>query len=122
MDRLYRQMLLEHWKDPKNFGKMKHPTTHSSLLNPSCGDTILMELRVRKGKIQDVKFTGEGCVLSRASASMLTEYMKGKSASQILSLDKTFIEELLGTPITPSRLKCVLLPLEAAQKALHSQN
>jgi nitrogen fixation NifU-like protein len=117
-DDLYRHILLEHWKNPKNSGTLKNKSARSFALNPSCGDKIAMDVLIEKGKIRDVKFTGEGCVLSQASASMLTEYAKGRSVKELQTLDVAFMQHLLEIPLTPVRLKCVLLSLEVLQKAI----
>ena len=117
----YREEILEHYKNPRNFGELAKPDKKIEESNPLCGDTIRMTIRLSdKGKediITDVKFTGEGCVLSTAAASVVTDYLKGRSLSEVKKIKKEKILELLGgIEVNPARLKCVLLPLEALRK------
>jgi nitrogen fixation NifU-like protein len=87
----------------------------------SCGDKIRIEIILSGNRIEDIRFTGEGCAINQAAASMLTEKVKGKSVAEIMKLDLQYVEGLLGTTLTPSRVKCAMLPLEAIQKAIWTQ-
>lgn len=132
MDDIYRENILDHYKNPRNFGKLKNPTASFSLYNSACGDKITMELRVKNpaspaGKqeskvkiIDEIKFSGEGCAISMASASMLTEKVMGENIHKIKKLNMQDILDMLGITLTPTRLKCALLPLEVLQKAINS--
>lgn len=117
----YREEILEHYKNPRNFGEILKPDKVIEEANPLCGDTIKLTLRLTKGVgkslISDAKFSGEGCVLSTASASLVTDFLKGKSLTEVKKIKKEKILDLLGgVEVNPARLKCVLLPLEALRK------
>ncbi len=88
------------------------------LSNPLCGDEVKVYVKFEGEKVSKINFEGKGCVISQASASILTEELKGKKKEEILSLDKNFMLKLLRIPLGPNRLKCALLPLEAIQKAI----
>jgi len=115
---MYREEILEHYRHPMNFGTLKRPTHSASAANPLCGDHLTLQLRVdAKGKIQDVAFEGSGCALSIASASLFTEWMKGKSVKQVQKVGEAQIQKLIVAPIGPARLHCVLLSYVALQRA-----
>lgn len=123
MDSYYRENILDHYKNPRNFGKLNKPTAGFKLFNSACGDVISMEVKTgttpsSNKTITDIKFQGEGCAVSMASASLLTTYAKGKEVQDILALGTEDVLKLLGITLTPSRLKCALLPLETLQKTL----
>lgn len=118
---LYRDLILDHYKHPRNFGHLEKPDVVMEEGNVTCGDRIVMEIKF-KGNIEDIRFNGEGCAISQASASMLTEKVKGMSRKQVRKLSRIDIEEMLGTTLTPSRVKCATLPLEVLQKAMVSLN
>lgn len=117
---LYRENILDHYKHPRNFGHLDGANISSEEINMSCGDKIRIEINVNDGAVRDIRFSGEGCAINQASASMLTEKVIGMSIAEVMKLDLEYIEGLLGTTLTPSRVKCALLPLEAIQKALQS--
>lgn len=117
---IYRETILDHYKNPRNFGRLVSPTAHTEEINISCGDRIIVDVLVESGHVTDIRFIGEGCAIHQASASMLTEKVKGMDVSQVLALAREDVEALLGTSLTPSRIKCALLPLEAIQKAVQS--
>lgn len=130
MDDLYREHILDHYKHPRNFGHLDGADVKSEEINVSCGDRIVIEVKVKvnskprsdRGKklkvIEAIRFSGEGCAINQASASMLTEKVIGMTSAEVLKLDLEYIEALLGTKLTPSRVKCAILPLEAIQKAV----
>ena len=118
MSDLYRDLILDHWKNPHNFGKLKKPTVEIKEANPLCGDDIELQIVVKKEKITDVKFSGEGCALSQAGASILTDILKGKSLSQVKRITEEKFLKILGIRPNPARLKCALLSFSALQKAL----
>lgn len=119
---LYRDIILDHYKHPRNFGHLEGSDVKSEEINVSCGDRVVMEilLSADKKKIADIRFSGEGCAINQASASMLTEKVKGMAIASVMRLGRKDIEKLLGTTLTVSRVKCAVLPLEAIQKALQS--
>ncbi len=123
MDSYYRENILDHFKNPRNFGRLNKPTAGFKFFNSACGDVISMEVKTgtkpsNSKTIADIKFQGEGCAVSMASASLLTDFVKGKKVQDILSLTTEDVLKLLGITLTPSRLKCALLPLETLQKTL----
>ena len=119
MDDLYREQILEHHRTPHNHGVLAEPSVSLDGRNPSCGDVITMQLVLdTAGTITDVAFSGRGCAISQASASLLTDELRGKSADEILALGTPYVMELLGVEVGPSRVHCALLGLETTQKAI----
>lgn len=116
---IYKDIILDHYQNPRNFGKLNSTTAAVSVSNPLCGDKISMEINEEGSLIKEISFSGEGCAISKASASMLTEFARGKSKDELRNLDRTFIINMLGVELSPNRLKCALLPLEALIKILN---
>ncbi|HXV99829.1 MAG TPA: SUF system NifU family Fe-S cluster assembly protein [Anaerolineae bacterium] len=113
MDDFYKENILDHYRHPRNAGKLEQPTHSHEEHNPLCGDVIRMDLHVNDNNIIDqVAFAGKGCAISQASASMLTEMIKGKSLDEAKQIGKEQILEALGIEIGPVRLKCALLSLK----------
>ena len=119
MDDLYRDYILEHYLRPHNFGVIDDANAQHEGANPLCGDRITMQLRLSGGKIAAVGFTGRGCAISQASASLLTDDIKGKEIDDAAKLTADHVLELLGIEVSPARLKCALLSLDTLQHALH---
>lgn len=115
---LYREEILEHWKSPQNWGVVNNGNFVIDESNPLCGDSIHLTGKISDGKISDIKFTGDGCVISRASSSILTEYIKGKSTKETQALNQQDFLSLIEIPLTAARLKCALLSYSALQKIL----
>lgn len=114
---------MDHYRNPRNFGcKDCKSNAASELHNPSCGDKIQVRVLVQNGIVTDICFEGYGCSLSTASASILTEFVKGKTISDIKYLDANKVVQLLHIDVTPARMKCALLPLEAIQEAVNSNS
>ncbi len=119
MDDLYRDEILEHYREPHNFGTLDAPSASFEGHNPLCGDRITMMLVVDDaGTVSEVAFSGRGCAISQASASMLTDEIKGRPVSEIEEMTNQDILDLLGIEISPARLKCALLSLSTLQNAL----
>ena len=118
MDDLYRDYILEHYRRPHNFGVLEAPTNKHEGANPLCGDRITLMLVVRDGVVADVAFTGRGCAISQASASLLTDEIKGKPVAEVETLTSEDLLDLLGIEISPARLKCALLSLDTLEHAL----
>jgi nitrogen fixation NifU-like protein len=119
MDSLYRDEILEHYRRPHNFGTLERPDVSFEGANPLCGDRITLMLDLDPGgTVTDVAFTGRGCAISQASASLLTDTLRGRTADELLRLGKDDILDLLGIEISPARLKCALLSLDTLQRAL----
>lgn len=115
---LYTEELLEHYRHPQNFKKLPNPTHQVTLQNPLCGDVITLFLVVKQGIVQESSFIGKGCAISTASASLMTEYFKGKSLEKLRKTDNKSTMKIVGIDVSPGRLKCLLLPFEAFKKAL----
>lgn len=115
MDDLYREIILDHYQHPHNHGTLPDADVSYEDSNPLCGDRIRMDLKIRDGIVEDVKFSGKGCAISQASASMLTDEIKGKSLEDIRHIDKQVILDMLGIPLGPTRIKCALLPLKVVK-------
>ncbi len=122
MDNLYRENILDHFKNPRNFGKIKNYSHSYQGENQFCGDRINVYLKVdtNRKSVADISFTGEGCAIAIASASMLFEKIKKSKLSAIEKIDQEDIQKMLGVKLTISRLKCALLPIEVLHKALLS--
>ena len=118
MDDLYRDYILEHYRRPHNFGVLENATISQEGANPLCGDRITMQLRVHDGVIDGVGFTGRGCAISQASASLLTDEIKGKGVDAASAMTSADVLEMLGIEISPARMKCALLSLETLHGAL----
>lgn len=123
MDDLYRDEILEHYREPHNFGTLDAPDAVHEGHNPLCGDRITMMLSVDDaGNVSDVAFSGRGCAISQASASLLTDEVKGRPVAEIEAMTNQDILDLLGIEISPARLKCALLSLDTLQRALEERD
>ena len=111
-EQFYREYILDHYKNPRNFGRIEGADITHEEYNPLCGDMVGMDFRVRDGVIEDVMFHGRGCAISQASASLLTERLKGMSLEDARKIGKEDVLEELGIDISPARLKCALLSLK----------
>lgn len=118
MDDLYRDYILEHYRRPHNFGVLESPSASFEGANPLCGDRITMQLGIRDGKVAEVAFTGRGCAISQASASLLTDEVKGMTVEQAAAFRADDLLDLLGIEISPARLKCAMLSLDTLEHAL----
>ena len=122
MDDLYRDEILEHYRQPHNFGTLEAPDAVHEGSNPLCGDRITMMLALADdGTVRDVAFSGRGCAISQASASMLTDGIKGRPIREVEAMTNQDILDLLGIEISPARLKCALLSLDTLHHALQAR-
>jgi nitrogen fixation NifU-like protein len=118
MDELYRENILEHYKRPHNWGELERADHEFHDFNPLCGDELTVQLSVdSEGRIEDVRFSGHGCAISQASASMASDEVKGMTTEELLRLDRSFVLDLLGIDISAQRLKCALLSLKVLKGA-----
>ena len=122
VDELYRERILEHASSPHNWSPPASPLGRVDLefreLNPVCGDDLTVKLTVQPdGEILDLRFEGHGCAICQAAASMASDQIRGMRASEIITLDRSFILQLLGTDIPPLRMRCALLPLKVLKSA-----
>jgi nitrogen fixation NifU-like protein len=119
MNDIYCEEILEHYRSRRHRGPLANADTTFEDDNPLCGDRIRMEVRFQPdGAIAEVRFCGEGCAISQATASMLCEHAAGKPPTAVTGWDKSEVLNLLGISLTPVRLKCALLPLKVLQAAL----
>jgi nitrogen fixation NifU-like protein len=111
-DQFYREFILDHYRNPRNFGRIEGADVSHEEHNPLCGDIVGMDFRLDDGVIADVRFHGRGCAISQASASLLTERLKGKSLEEARAITKEDVLDELGIEISPARIKCALLSLK----------
>ncbi len=118
---IYRELILDYYRNPRNFGKLEHFDISSHDTNPLCGDEIDMQIRVGEDrKIEEIKFSGKGCAISLASASMLTELAKGRKLEWVKEVSKEDIVNMLGNPeLGPSRIKCALLGMKVLKTGVY---
>ncbi|MDE1865635.1 MAG: SUF system NifU family Fe-S cluster assembly protein [Candidatus Micrarchaeota archaeon] len=115
---IYAEEIISHYEHPHNKGKIANASVDFHEYNPTCGDDITVYLDIRDGKVRDAKFDGQGCAISMASASMLTDEIKGKSMAELEKTGVKELIELIGIDPGPARLKCATLSLKAIKKAL----
>jgi nitrogen fixation NifU-like protein len=120
-DQMYREVILDHYKNPRGHGLMEDADAQADGQNPLCGDEVSIYVAFGEDgdTIEEVKFSGRGCAISQAATSMLTEMVKGRSASQVATLPRDELLDEIGIPLTPVRLKCALLGLSTLKLALH---
>ena len=119
IEMMYKELILDHYKHPQNFGKLENADVTHREANVLCGDVIEIQLKFNgEKKISDAKFTGSGCAISQASTDILTGSVKGKRIDDIKNMDSGYVLKLLGIEISPMRLKCALLPLAALKSAV----
>jgi nitrogen fixation NifU-like protein len=115
---IYRQYILEHFREPRNHGHLEQPDIHVADTNPLCGDRIELDLRVCDGRVTEVRFDGRGCAISQAAASMLTERIEGATLEELRALTPVDMLEMLGVTIGPARQRCALLSLRVLHEGI----
>ena len=120
-DQLYREVILDHYKNPRGHGVIEDADAEAEGQNPLCGDEVSIYVAFGEDgeTIENVKFSGRGCAISQAATSMLMEMAKGRTALQVATLDKDELLAEIGVPLTPVRLKCAMLGLTTLKVALH---
>ena len=120
MSSIYSEIILDYYRYPRNKGTLSHAQIHARDSNPLCGDVVEMQMALdEKNSVKDVKFNGQGCAISQASASMLTELVKGKSLDEVRKISKEDILSLIGGQLTAVRLKCALLSLKVLKTGIY---
>lgn len=115
-DDLYRENIIQHYKHPQNYGVLENADINMHAKNPSCGDELFLFLQTQDGKIKDIKWKGEGCAISQAATSMLSQEIKNKSLQEISKMSEQDIRDMLGVDISPARQKCAFLSLTTLQE------
>jgi nitrogen fixation NifU-like protein len=118
VEELYREQILDHYAHPRNRGTLDDPDISCEWDNPVCGDVVRFDIRLQDGRVSEVRFSGQGCVISMASASMLTEEILDKTVEELQALQDEDIFRMLGIRLGPVRAKCGRLPLQVLQKGL----
>lgn len=118
MDELYREQILEHYKRPRNFGVLENPDLEFEDSNPFCGDQQHVMIRLDEDdRVAEVRFDGQGCAISTAATSLLTDELAGMSRQELLQIDKQMVLDLLGIDISATRMKCAMLGLKVIKSA-----
>jgi nitrogen fixation NifU-like protein len=120
-DQFYREVILDHYKNPRSYGTLENPDAQAEGQNPLCGDEVTVSVRFAADgeTIEQIGFEGQGCAISQAATSMLTEIVTGRTATEVAALPKEELLEEIGIPLTPIRLKCAILGLGVLKVALH---
>ncbi|MGH8104550.1 MAG: Fe-S cluster assembly sulfur transfer protein SufU [bacterium] len=116
---MYREFILDHYKNPRNYGGCAHPTIVHDDGNPLCGDELHLELEIADNTLKDIKFKGHGCAISMAAMSILSEMVAGKPLDEVKKVNKDDMLKALYIPIGPARIKCALLGLKALKSAAY---
>jgi nitrogen fixation NifU-like protein len=119
LDSLYREVILDHYKNPRGHGVIEGADAEAEGQNPLCGDEVSIAVAFDGDRIADVKFQGRGCAISQASTSMLMDMVKGRTAEEVAAMSREELLDEVGIPLTPVRLKCALLGLGVLKLALH---
>jgi nitrogen fixation protein NifU and related proteins len=118
---MYQERILQHYRNPKNFGQLEHPDFSAEESNPLCGDHIRMDIQLdpAKEKVAEIRFSGDGCAISVASASMLTQKLTGQPLAAVEKVTRDDVLQLVAIPLSPVRVKCALTGFTALGRALH---
>lgn len=118
-DSIYREIILEHYKNPSNRGELDPADFTYEDVNPLCGDEIRIDVRVADERISEIRFSGRGCAVSQASASILTEMADGKTLDEVKTIGKNELLEEIGIPVSPARMKCAMLGLKVLKAGIY---
>ena len=117
-EKLYQENILDHYRHPHSFGTLEHAGVRGNFINPLCGDELTVELEIADGKVKKAAFTGKGCAISVASASMLLETLPGKSVEDVDKICSRDVLDLLGIDVGPTRIKCAMVVLDCLRRAM----
>ena len=118
-DSIYREIILEHYKNPSNKGTLDPNDFTYEDVNPLCGDEIRIDVRVKDDRVSEIKFSGRGCAVSQASASILTEMVEGKTLDEVKAIGRDELLEEIGIPVSPARMKCAMLGLKVLKAGVY---
>ena len=118
-DSIYREIILEHYKNPSNKGTLDPADFTYEDVNPLCGDEIRIDVRVEDDRVSEIRFSGRGCAVSLASVSILTEMVEGKSLAEVKALGREELLEEIGIPVSPARMKCAMLGLKVLKAGVY---
>lgn len=118
-DDIYREIILDHYKNPRNRGTLDPHDFSYEDVNPLCGDEVRIDVRVENDKVKEIAFSGRGCAVSQASASILTEMVEGLPLDEVKAITKDDLLDEIGIPVSPARLKCALLSLKVLKAGLY---
>lgn len=118
-EQLYAEIILDYYRNPRNFGTLEDSDVIFRDVNPVCGDITEMHLKIDRGKIVDIKYSGKGCAISVAASGMLTEYVKGKTLDEARAVKREDVLAMLGIPISMVRMKCALLGLKVFKYSIY---
>jgi len=118
-DSIYREIILDHYQNPRNRGTLDQADFTYEDTNPLCGDEVRIDVRVTDDQISDVKFSGRGCAVSQASASILTEMVEGKTLAEVKTITKEDLLDEIGIPVSPARMSCALLGLKVLKAGIY---
>lgn len=121
MDPLYREIILDNWENPQNYGVIKNADFDVTQNNPLCGDKIRLTGKISDGKLTKIAFSGDGCAVSKASASLFTQEVKGQNIEKLKNITENEVLELLGIQLTPARIKCALLVYKTLKPVVSSK-
>ena len=116
---MYQENILDHYRNPNNFGKLENPDIRSHDFNPLCGDELEVSIKLNKNIIEDIKFSGKGCAISMASADIVSEFLKGKPLDEVKKLGRQDVLDMLGIEVSYIRLKCAMLILKVLKTGVY---
>jgi len=118
-DSIYRELILDHNKNPRNKGTLESPQFTYEDVNPLCGDEIRMDVQTDGARVTDIRFSGRGCAISQAAASILTEMVEGQTLDAVKAISREDLLDELGVPISPARMKCAMLGLKVLKAGIY---
>jgi nitrogen fixation NifU-like protein len=118
-DSIYREIILDHYQNPRNRGTLDPADYTYEDTNPLCGDEVRIDIRVSDDQISDVKFSGRGCAVSQASASILTEMVEGKTLAEVKTISRDDLLDEIGIPVSPARMSCAMLGLKVLKAGIY---